>query len=764
MSIIQMGEELIGHPSTAVSELVKNAYDADADKCWVYTQYDQSPLKTFLIIKDNGLGMSSKTLFGDWLKPSISSKRDEDREKRRSKIYERRYLGSKGIGRLAAMALGRYLTVISKQRNESQYNWIKIDREVFKTDISLDQVSFPGGKADSLVNLFKDEKLLKSLKITPNGNLINLISSEPLNEFDEGTMIVLEDLDDSVKGIIEEEFEYKELEETSIFKSLTDLITPLKLTNDIQDELVKEKILDRSLKIDNGAGVFELFYGINFIKDRIKNSVSFIPVEPAEIIKHYHYRIFGKVTSEFDVVGRYICRRLEEDKRDENFNFSASEVMSEDESRVRQIEEIDKSSTLKTNVGEFFFDIRVYDLDSDAKEQIAQHLKVSGKREATNTLKKYLGLKISKNGFSVKPYGDEEQDWLGLGAKRVQRHQISIGPNQILGYAFLYSPTNDGLSEKTNREGFFENKAFLNFKKAINGILEQAGRRRAKYRELHNLGRVTKSKHDRPDTEKFIQYILSSSSDSNLIEKTKRFVSETNTALDNMEHSLSFSQRLATLGTGLELVYHELSQPITSLGASRSSIEINARKIENEKLKKSILARTDNMNSSIDMLEKLKNSLQPAIGKSRDTLFKPLETFKKVCSLFEQQFKDDNIILEINQNAEPIELKGQEYIFWISFLNIINNAVYWVRYADSKRVIIFEYVDKDCFVISNTGPKIDEDDLDVIFEYGITAKKEQNATGLGLAYTNNMLTSKGWNIWAENRDYGPAFFIKKENN
>ena len=28
MSIIQMGEELIGHPSTAINELVKNGYDA----------------------------------------------------------------------------------------------------------------------------------------------------------------------------------------------------------------------------------------------------------------------------------------------------------------------------------------------------------------------------------------------------------------------------------------------------------------------------------------------------------------------------------------------------------------------------------------------------------------------------------------------------------------------------------------------------------------------------------------------------------------
>ena len=118
MSIIQMGEEQIGHPSTAINELVKNAYDADADKCWVYTQYDSDQTKNFILIRDNGLGMNKDTLFGDWLITSRSSKRDEDSDKRRSLIYERLFLGSKGIGRLAAMALGRYLTIITKQKDE----------------------------------------------------------------------------------------------------------------------------------------------------------------------------------------------------------------------------------------------------------------------------------------------------------------------------------------------------------------------------------------------------------------------------------------------------------------------------------------------------------------------------------------------------------------------------------------------------------------------------------------------------------------------
>ena len=67
MSIIQMGEELIGHPTTAINELVKNGYDADATDSYVYVNI--SEINGFIAVFDNGLGMTYETLFGEWLRP-----------------------------------------------------------------------------------------------------------------------------------------------------------------------------------------------------------------------------------------------------------------------------------------------------------------------------------------------------------------------------------------------------------------------------------------------------------------------------------------------------------------------------------------------------------------------------------------------------------------------------------------------------------------------------------------------------------------------
>ena len=763
MSIIQMGEELIGHPSTAINELVKNAYDADADKCWVYTQYDKNPARNFLLIKDNGLGMDSETLFGNWLRPSISSKRDEDRDRRRSEIYERRFLGSKGIGRLASMALGRYLTVITKKRFEAEYNWIRIDREIFRVETLLTTVSFPGGKIEDFRLLFTDEELLKKTHLTPNGNLINLISNTPFEEFIEGTMIVLQDLDDSVKTIIVEEIDFKEIDETAFFKSLRDLITPLRLNKEIQDELVRQEILSSSQNIDNGSGTFELFYGINFIKDNIRKTAEFIPVEPSTIIQFYDYRVFGKVTERYEAYGKYLCQRFEEDKIEEEFNLTSTYLLSDDDLRIRStIKNTDLfENEEQREVGEFYFDIRIYDLDEDSKDELAKQLKASGRREATQAFSKYLGLKISKNGFGVKPYGEEEQDWLGLGAKRVSQHQVTIGPNQIIGYIFLFSPQNDGLSEKTNREGFFENKAFITFKKIIGGILKETGQRRSKYRIKNKLGRIVKSKLERPDATNFINYILQNhQNDSDLIRISKEYIQDSENAYENIEDALSFSQRLASLGTGLELVYHELSQPLSSMGASLASLEINIKKIEDEILKQKILDRSSNISRSLNTLDTLKNSLQPAIGRSIAKLFKPVDTFKKVGFLFENIMLENKISFT-TQDIQLIEIKEVEYIFWISFLNIINNAVYWLKKTNNERAIYLTHEKPNTFVLSNSGPLIAEDELDLIFEYGITRKDEKSATGLGLAFTRSLLATRGWDIRAENRDFGPAFLICK---
>ena len=88
--------------------------------------------------------------------------------------------------------------------------------------------------------------------------------------------------------------------------------------------------------------------------------------------------------------------------------------------------------------------------------------------------------------------------------------------------------------------------------------------------------------------------------------------------------------------------------------------------------------------------------------------------------------------------------------------------MYWLSRSEEEKIIHFSIEKENTLCLSNTGPKISDDALEDIFEYGVTMKQEKNATGLGLTFTRNILSSHGWEIWAENRNDGPAFLLRKK--
>ena len=764
-SIIQMGEELIGHPSTAINELVKNAYDADATECMVYTHI-QGP-SSFLIVFDNGLGMSNQTLFGDWLRPSASTKRKVGAK---SIIFERSFLGSKGIGRLAAMALGKSLTVISKTNQEEVYNWLSLNSDLFRSEQLLSQVSFPGDVVSNFDCLFSEDSYLEIRNAKKNDILNEFLQSKKISGFKEGTLIVIEEIDQSLFTIFKNDFEDQDansitLKETTIYRSLSVLITPLLLDIQIQNELLSKKIVDTTHKISKEISTFEVLYGTNIISSLGINDL--VPVKPISLLERFDYRFLGKATKQGDIRGEFICQRIKEHSYSEEFSIKSEEVFDQDFRRSRSEKKPGEFSDAQWNAdaGEFYFDIRIYDRgEEEPRQRLFSLIQANSNTQKKQIIDGLLGLRISKNGFSVKPYGEEIKDWLNLGQLRVQNPGQNVSTNQILGYVFFYSPENDGLKEKTNREGFYENKAFIDVKHILQVIFKNIGQLRYNFRLRYNLGRNPQNKLNRPDTQSFIEFIKKEPNQKAILRKSEEFVEQITTALENMGDTLSFSQRLASLGTGLELVYHELSQPIAKIGGSRALLIRRVSKIQDQETKDFFIKEITNIGSFVAELDELKSSLKPAIGKSTPKLFKPNHTFKKVCYLFRKDFEEEDIHLLIQPESEKFEIEDLEYTLWISFLNIVNNAFYWLKLNNNgQKFISFSVEEKNKIVIFNNGPYIPEDHIDLIFEYGFTLKKEKNATGLGLAFTKNILNLNNWNITAENRESGPAFIIFKAN-
>ena len=122
-----LGEELIHDKKIAIMELVKNAYDADADKVWITIRDDE------ITIEDNGHGMTEDIIRNSWLRVGNSTKAINAK---RSPKYKRLPIGEKGIGRLGVHRLGKNIQVTSKAENSKEV-YFEIDWNRFEKTPSL---------------------------------------------------------------------------------------------------------------------------------------------------------------------------------------------------------------------------------------------------------------------------------------------------------------------------------------------------------------------------------------------------------------------------------------------------------------------------------------------------------------------------------------------------------------------------------------------------------------------------------------------------
>jgi len=121
--INRLGLELVAKQETALSELIKNAYDADATRVEIRFENYKRPGGN-LTISDDGSGMSEEIIKRTWMRISTTDKSDSPV----SPVLSRRRAGKKGIGRFAVQRLGSRLILETRVSGEAigtrvKFNW-----------------------------------------------------------------------------------------------------------------------------------------------------------------------------------------------------------------------------------------------------------------------------------------------------------------------------------------------------------------------------------------------------------------------------------------------------------------------------------------------------------------------------------------------------------------------------------------------------------------------------------------------------------------
>ena len=229
---------------------------------------------------------------------------------------------------------------------------------------------------------------------------------------------------------------------------------------------------------------------------------------------------------------------------------------------------------------------------------------------------------------------------------------------------------------------------------------------------------------------------------------------------------LIHADRLATVGTMVSSIIHEISSPLTFIKANQEMCRYAYDKVKKVTDSGEVLSVFDRLilpsvEESMKGIERIEELLQSfrRFYRRDDTASEVgfSELFAEVKNLTYYNIKRDNInfSVEIAKNApKKLFCKKQELIQVIT--NIVNNAVDAFEDAKvkgQKELKIFVSGGNNLIniVVSNNGPAIPKDVFDRMFEPFFTTKKAEKGTGLGLAISKQILKFMGGTIYVENR-------------
>jgi C4-dicarboxylate-specific signal transduction histidine kinase len=228
------------------------------------------------------------------------------------------------------------------------------------------------------------------------------------------------------------------------------------------------------------------------------------------------------------------------------------------------------------------------------------------------------------------------------------------------------------------------------------------------------------------------------------------------TELEGLREQSDADVELVQLGLAIAVINHEFEASIKGVRQSLRSLLPWAKKnSELAPVYQAIRTTFDHLDGHLSLFTPLQRRLY------RDPIgIKGTEINHYVSALFEARLKRHGIELIATDAFLRSEKPGFPSTMYPVFVNVIDNAIFWMRGEKRQEKRIELDAREDAYVISNTGPEIKERDREAIFEQGFTRKP--GGRGLGLFISRKVLRREGMDIVVgpPAAHFGAAFFIK----
>ncbi|WP_248805519.1 ATP-binding protein [Pseudomonas sp. MWU13-2100] len=226
-----------------------------------------------------------------------------------------------------------------------------------------------------------------------------------------------------------------------------------------------------------------------------------------------------------------------------------------------------------------------------------------------------------------------------------------------------------------------------------------------------------------------------------------------------LEEQLDFYSDFAQMGMSVGILQHEFERAARGIRVAMAEFKPWADR--NPPL--SVIYK--NLREHIEHLDGYLKVLDP-LGRrmNRSTVEVSGEEILSVLRrVFDESLENDNVELIATDVFRESRVKCKSSALLGAFINIVDNAIFWVAArAENQRKITLD-ADSNGFLITNTGPGIEERLRNQIFEFGMS--KKPGGRGMGLAISRETLLREGFTIELEEAglDIDPAFRIKSIN-
>jgi signal transduction histidine kinase len=309
------------------------------------------------------------------------------------------------------------------------------------------------------------------------------------------------------------------------------------------------------------------------------------------------------------------------------------------------------------------------------------------------------GVRVYRDGVRVEPYGDPEDDWLGVQARKASRQgYAAIRPNHLSGYVAISKVSNPELVDMTNRQGLVENQAYDEFGAHV----------RAEFRRFADLV--------------FDEFV------------------KPEWARDE-DRATAIAQRTATHQDVLiRDIVHELRQPVSSLGSEIRNLDYV---IENSEIPDQTKAQLRQIRARAGgHVDRIAKVVREALDGPVTTEIEPVSIQEVVDQAVESVAEiATSTGTTIEQGIDDRTVIARQVLLRRAISELLRNAIESPRPTDADRVVRVTSTSRNGTVvitIQDNGEGIDVATAAGLFEKPISKKGRQ---GEGLIGVRNLLAT-----------------------